>query len=585
MKKFLIAGSSLAAVAAAGSAGAVDVTLGGSIDMGVEFGLGKNAGNFGFSDAYSKVGLSLAAAGTTDGGIKYGGSFSISTITEIKLNPYEANGAKNLIKATADEGSNIVGHVLNVSGGAAITKNNIVSVKINSAWQGVGGTITGYGLPFVDGIDAQDICKIAGKLKAGTVTVTNGNALAAKNTNGYLPAGKVKAVAGAATLTAGGAKLPVAAATPAVAVSNLAKSDGNTVKVGGAEGKWAAYTNKYSIGFEEVVRNSAPAFHVTKVAATTKIVKSTGKAFADVSAHATALHASAVVSKYVAAAVKTALGSAPNHTSKSIALTKVTKGEVANVYAGPFMEVKLASSTTKMVVGAVCVTREGPASESAWYLDNASTILGASAAKIYVEGGFGKITLQTSDYSGKVSSIGDAGNAAKIDADGLVAVMEGVGLFGANPYLAIDLSGPLNTMEVMTGGDLDLGGLSLNVDAKLSTAGLGAWDMGGTYSLGDMDLGFAYDSDNDWGVSSSMSLAGLAMNANFYSKSGGDHEKSGIYYDVSASTSMNGFGMKLGVDQDLKPELSVSYDVGGLNIYAGYDAADEGGKIGAKLSF
>ena len=44
---FLIAGSSLAAVAAAGSAGAVDVTLGGSINMGVDFGLGKNANDLG----------------------------------------------------------------------------------------------------------------------------------------------------------------------------------------------------------------------------------------------------------------------------------------------------------------------------------------------------------------------------------------------------------------------------------------------------------------------------------------------------------------------------------------------------------
>ena len=42
MKKFLIAGSSLAAVAAAGSAGAVDVTLGGSIDMNVKYGVGKD---------------------------------------------------------------------------------------------------------------------------------------------------------------------------------------------------------------------------------------------------------------------------------------------------------------------------------------------------------------------------------------------------------------------------------------------------------------------------------------------------------------------------------------------------------------
>ena len=45
MKKFLIAGSSLAAVAAAGSAGAVDVTLGGSISMSVDYGLGKGSNN------------------------------------------------------------------------------------------------------------------------------------------------------------------------------------------------------------------------------------------------------------------------------------------------------------------------------------------------------------------------------------------------------------------------------------------------------------------------------------------------------------------------------------------------------------
>ena len=73
MRKFLIAGSSLAAIAAAGSAGAVDVTLGGSIDMGVEFGLGKNANNLAFSTAVNAVSLSIKAAHTTDGGLMFGG--------------------------------------------------------------------------------------------------------------------------------------------------------------------------------------------------------------------------------------------------------------------------------------------------------------------------------------------------------------------------------------------------------------------------------------------------------------------------------------------------------------------------------
>ncbi|MGB1156877.1 MAG: hypothetical protein ACPG42_08680, partial [Alphaproteobacteria bacterium] len=69
MKKFLIAGSSLAAVAAAGSAGAVDVTLGGSIDMGVDFGLGKAAREMAITDTHNKITLKLSAAGTTDGGL------------------------------------------------------------------------------------------------------------------------------------------------------------------------------------------------------------------------------------------------------------------------------------------------------------------------------------------------------------------------------------------------------------------------------------------------------------------------------------------------------------------------------------
>ena len=78
------------------------------------------------------------------------------------------------------------------------------------------------------------------------------------------------------------------------------------------------------------------------------------------------------------------------------------------VFAGPFMEVKLQSSSTKMVVGAACV--EGiDASATNFFLNNASKIVTASDASIFIEGGFGKVTLQTGDYAGGVSAIGDAG--------------------------------------------------------------------------------------------------------------------------------------------------------------------------------
>jgi len=44
-------------------------------------------------------------------------------------------------------------------------------------------------------------------------------------------------------------------------------------------------------------------------------------------------------------------------------------------------------------------------------------------------------------------------------------------------------------------------------------------------------------------------------------------------------------GISLGLDQDMKTSFEVSYGLGGLNLYAGYDVADEGGAVGATLSF
>ena len=47
----------------------------------------------------------------------------------------------------------------------------------------------------------------------------------------------------------------------------------------------------------------------------------------------------------------------------------------------------------------------------------------------------------------------------------------------------------------------------------------------------------------------------------------------------------SGFGLSIGSDEDLEPTIGVDYDLGGLNLYAGYDADDQGGSIGATLSF
>jgi hypothetical protein len=496
MRKFLIAGSSLAAVAAAGSAGAVDVTLGGSIDMGVDFGLGKDAGEMAISDVHNTVSLSIAAAGTTDGGLKYGGSFGIGTAAELSFTPYKSTDSdgdvdKYAIKATNGSHTDIEAAVYNVSGGGAIDAGNVVAVKINSEWKSVGGTATNYEEP-LDSFESSNLCKIAGQ---GVNNATGTRSVL--HVDGYMAAQQVTGGAG----TVEGISF-----------------------VGGSKGTVDV------VGDSEDDEDTDPDVSVTSAA----------------------------------------------------------------IYAGPFMEVMLASSSTKMVVGAVCL--EGvKASDTMIYMDNASKVLTASAASIYIEGGFGKLTLQSGDYSGAVSAIGGAGNAAGIDADGLVVVASGLGMMGANPYLAMDLApgATLGAVELVAGGSITFAGLSGAMDIELADGGLasaigtdiGAWDLGLNYQMGDMALAFATDSENDWGLSASMAVAGFGVNAVFSSEGAGDHEKSGIMYSVTASTALNGFGLSIGVDQDLEPTVGLSYDLGAMNVYAGYDASEGGGTAGVKLSF
>ena len=199
MKKFLIAGSSLAAVAAVGSAGAVDVTLGGSIDMGVDFGLGKANGNLQMGSAFNEVSLSINAAHTTDGGLAFGGGFTMGTSDELKFAPYDTNGTaaggKMLVKATVTGQTNIENQLWAVSGGGAIDSGNVVSVKINSAWRGLDGTQTLHQVPLAS-FTSSNICKLAGRGSAeklrSMVWASGDEARRAFVSGGYLPAGQFK---------------------------------------------------------------------------------------------------------------------------------------------------------------------------------------------------------------------------------------------------------------------------------------------------------------------------------------------------------------------------------------------------------
>jgi hypothetical protein len=263
----------------------------------------------------------------------------------------------------------------------------------------------------------------------------------------------------------------------------------------------------------------------------------------------------------------------------------------ADVYVGPFMEVKLTSSTTKMVVGAVCVTNEFAASETAAYLDLASRVMQVGQASIYIEGGFGKLTLQQGEYKGKVAAIGDAGNEAALDA-GLVAVLEGASLMGMSGYGAVDVTTLMTGARpnYMAGTTLDLMGLAVAVeieDETGDTTWIDNWDASTSYAIGDLAINAAFDSAGDWGLTASAAVAGFSATSVIENVATGANEKAGLSIDTTLATSFNGIGVSIGIDENLDYTLSGSYTIGnsGLAITVGYDSGEEGGAVAAKLTF
>ena len=561
MKKFLIAGTSLAAVAAAGSAGAVDVTLGGSINMGIDFGLGKNSGNpLVIGEAFNEVSLSINAAHTTDGGLAFGGGFTMGAATELEFDPYTDGGAKFAARMTVDGRTNIAANLWNVSGGGSVAADNVVSVKINSDWLGIDQEQEAFTLA-LGSFASSNICKLAGRGDARSRITSDGAIIGFGALWSANPAGTNVGTA------------PIApTADEQQPLGSLASADSGYLPAGQLFHVVTATASESATATIPSVSALAASISTTRGA---KAIV-TGTDTVGVSASSDGTYVQAIVAASKAAVDVDGDG-----------VMDVTS---AAVFAGPFMEVMMASSETKMVVGAACL--EGnDSSATAFYLDNADNVLTVSDASIYIEGGFGRLTLQSGDYAGGVSAIAGAGDVADIDADGLVVVAQGLGLMGANPYLAMDLAAgnSLSDLEVITGGTMDLGGVSAGFDMVLGNGddllSISAWDLGMAYDMGDLSLGFATDSDSDWGLSASMAIAGFGVNAVFGSSTAGAHEKSGITYSVTASTALNGFGLAIGFDEDLEPTIGVDYDLGGLNLYAGYDADEEGGSIGATLSF
>lgn len=575
MRKFLIAGSSLASVAAAGSVGAVDITLGGSIDMGIEFGIGKTNDNLTVTSGYNNLSLSISLAHTTDRGLVFGGAFALETAAEIDFDPYQTTSAagavvKYLAKKTVAGRTDIIGNAWAVSGGVSVSVGEIVSVKINSDWIGVDSNQSGYLLALDEAsFRSGNICKVAGRANVRPYYTHALQAIAPPDSlpvSGTSSAALLNSVVNAFAGQPGGftfdAYLPagqVLSAAPIGAIAPGAKGPNATVVVGSVP-SIISLTNGIQAG---VSGRSIPANAYSNPIGPNK--------------------STSMDTIYVYDWGSKGLVKIPQQSG-------TTTVRDAAIFVGPFMEIQTASSETKMVVGAACLAGVEE-SNTAFFMDNASKVMAAPDASIYIEGGFGKLTLQSEDYAGGVQTIAGAGDQADIGADGLVVLVTGYGLMGANPFFAVDLSNGdrLGDIEVITGGTFDLGGLSAAFDVALDNPadifGISAWDLGATYAMGDLAVGIATDSSSDWGLSADMEIAGFGVNAVFGSSSAGDHEKAGITAQVTLSTALDGCALALGFDNSFQPSVSVDYDLGGLNLYAYYDAGDAVGSVGATLAF
>lgn len=305
---------------------------------------------------------------------------------------------KYLAKKTVAGRTDILGKAWAVSGGVSLSVDEIVSVKINSDWIGVDSNQSGYLLALDEAsFRSGNICKVAGRANVRPYYTFALQAIAPPSS---LPVSSTSSVAlrnrvvnafagqsGAGTL---GAYLPAGqllSAVPIGAIAPGAKGPNAPVVVGSVTSV-ISLMNGTQAG---VSRRSIPANAYSNPNGSNSI--------------------------YVYDWGTKGLVQIPQQSGS-------TTVRDAAIFVGPFMEVQTASSETKMVVGAACLAGVEE-SNTGFFMDNASKVMTASDASIYIEGGFGKLTLQSDDYAGGVQTIAGAGDQADIGADGLVVLATG----------------------------------------------------------------------------------------------------------------------------------------------------------------
>ena len=619
MKKFLLIGTALAGAGGIASADSVDVTLGATLDIGWDYGLGKGASSSnGFGtlalSGYQQMTAELALAGTTDAGLRFGAEVTLSTADVLRAQPYGTTSFARKYAFQLRNSSNEVnmrGGGYNISGGEAISAKQIVAVKINSEWASKEAPVTSY-VQQLDGLginDISNICKLAGRY--------------ADDMNGRAATGF------GSTLPAGGAA--VAPVFRTLVGNGRAFDDDIHVDTGGLYG--------------QVLRpgqfKAQRQIWATGPAGGTNVVPPPvgGPLGARISVNP--VQPSAVARPGSAAAVfQTAFPSQsftteqignsgfPRLLASTVAIRSATvlfspainelagdKVNRAKVFLGPYMEARLTSSTTKLVVGAVCLSHQLQQSATQIHMDLASRVPQVGNASIFVEGGFGKVTLLKHTYPGAIDTLGNAGDRAGIGIDGdnavynlgngtglrtAIAILEDFSFLGLKGYGAVDvstvnLSGRPN---YLLGTSFDLFGLKVaveiedNVDPDSANENpedgfIDHWDAATGLEWNGVALDVVTDSDGDWALGVGYALYGFTLETVLENVATGQSQKTGLSIDTSLGAKIDGFEIDLALDEHLAWQLSGRFSLGtsGLDFYATYDSAEGGGALGSRLTF
>ena len=545
-----------------------DITLGGDLGISAVVGLSKDSQAFSYTNFTN---LTIDVEHSTDFGLIIGGNITLNTLDLLKFDLYSRTDPRGveehyLAKKVVPGPTTMKGHVFNASGGMQVSNEDIVAVKINSDWHSMDGTRTGMQLQVLPWM-AENVCKLAGRF----ADAMNGQEAQLDT----LPSGA-----------------PVGPNLHSTAGNGLQVAD--KIRVFSAAGLTGQYAAAGQFLAKRQIWANGPVNSNTSVAAPATI-----GARISVNPLATGNGSAAAVfqkrfdlvkiTPNMVATPKTA--SYPSLVWQSTASQSATvlfspgpgeqqgsKVNHAKVFAGPFAEVRTVGSSEKMVIGAICLEQSPEAGTTHAFMQPSSKILGKTGASIYVEGGFGKLTLGTDDESGVIDSDGPWADIVSLSADDTLVLSADTAMFGITGVAAVTPNPDTRALNTIIGAKLDLGGVSVAADILYDPdveGALDAWQLEAALmssSVGQFAL--AFDSDDNWWIEADYYNPLFAVEAQAGMPEAAP-AGTPLYWWITGEIDVNGATLLVEYDQQRDVAFGVELDIGALETFARVERADD----------